>query len=335
MARAWADQPEQEIRDGVQVLRQGGFDQSRFIYWDLLRDFYDGWFTRRRIPSAEVTVFNDLALPMLVGNRRELGALVVSLNRYPKGQFRFYRHVDLVTCGSRFVADGVTSQAPDFEDRVAVVPSAFEVDDFRASPDIPRQRQRILFAGRVHPEKGLETLITAFRKIHRQRPESSLAILGPWEPRQGGGGESYLSGLRGLARDLPVEFLPPRFDISELALAYAEAGVFCLPSIAEQGECLPVAPLEAMAAGCPVVVSNLSCFRDYAEDRRNMLVFDHRAGDADTRLAACIGDIMDSPDLAGALASAGLETAERYSLENISAVYLDHFERLLESRGSI
>ena len=73
-----------------------------------------------------------------------------------------------------------------------------------------------------------------------------------------------------------VEWPGKIFDPAELAEEYRSSLVFVYPSVAETGEALPVAPLEAMAHGCAPIVSNLPCFRDYIADGVTGFVFDQR-----------------------------------------------------------
>ncbi len=82
-----------------------------------------------------------------------------------------------------------------------------------------------------------------------------------------------------------VEWTGPIFDEKNLTAEYRSAMLFVYPSVAETGEALPVAPLEAMANGCAPLVSNLLCFRDYIEDGVNGFVFDHRGENAQKTLA--------------------------------------------------
>lgn len=102
----------------------------------------------------------------------------------------------------------------------------------------------VLAVARLHEEKGIDLLLRAAVVVRRRVPELSLRIagVGPDEAK-----------LRALASELGlsgcVEFLGFRRDVPQLL---AEAAVFCLPS---RSEALPVAVLEAMRAGTPVVAT--------------------------------------------------------------------------------
>ena len=62
--------------------------------------------------------------------------------------------------------------------------------------------------------------------------------------------------------------------------------------MAEKGEAMPVAPLEAMANGCVPLVSKLDCFRDYISDGTNGFVFDHRGSARDSDLTERLSAVL-------------------------------------------
>src|SRR5579863_8853989 len=133
-----------------------------------------------------------------------------------------------------------------------------------------------------------------------------LRIVGPHEIVHGGDGSAYLDELSALARPLGAqcEFAGPVFGQDALIAEYQAASVFVYPSLAATGEALPVAPLEAMAAGCATIVSDLRCFRDYIEPAVTGLTFDHRGERAADDLAAQLAALMADPDRLRCLAEA-------------------------------
>jgi glycosyltransferase involved in cell wall biosynthesis len=93
-----------------------------------------------------------------------------------------------------------------------------------------------------------------------------------------------------------------------------------------KGEALGLAVLEAMATGLPVVVSDLACFRDFMEPGREGLVFDHRAEDAEFRLAESLLQVLVDPDLASQLGESAAAKAKEFELEKIAKRYLEMFD---------
>ncbi len=112
---------------------------------------------------------------------------------------------------------------------------------------LPRDTKNILFVGRLHPEKNVETLIRSIPLILIKEKKVHLYIVGPGYQKD---------ELRRLAASLFIDshitFFGKVTD-AELIMAYNACDVFVLPSIAElEG----MVVLEAMACGKPIVISD-------------------------------------------------------------------------------
>jgi glycosyltransferase involved in cell wall biosynthesis len=141
--------------------------------------------------------------------------------------------------------------------RAAVIPLGIDLRAFeqpaspatflRAHPSLAG-RPIVLFLSRLDPKKGLDLLLPAFAQLRRAHAQAALVVAGEGEPE-------YVLGLRETARRLGIAesvifagFLAGQEKLSALAAADA----FVLPSYSEN---FGVAPVEAMAAGVPVVLS--------------------------------------------------------------------------------
>lgn len=110
----------------------------------------------------------------------------------------------------------------------------------------------ILFVGNVKPHKNLMSLVKAFDKIKEEIPDVSLVIVGKKEGFITG--ESDLFQLINQHESLANSIIFTGFVATEdLPVVYNLANLFVFPSLYE-GFGLP--PLEAMACGCPVLVSD-------------------------------------------------------------------------------
>jgi phosphatidylinositol alpha-mannosyltransferase len=104
------------------------------------------------------------------------------------------------------------------------------------------------------------------------------------------------------------------------------ATVFCAPSL--RGESFGVVLVEAMAAGSPVVASDLAGYRNVVTDEKDALLV--TPGDA-TLLAESIRRVIDDSDLAQRLRDAGRARAEAFSMVSLTDRYLAIYNRLVDA----
>jgi glycosyltransferase involved in cell wall biosynthesis len=199
----------------------------------------------------------------------------------------------IVCTPSQAVADEIAVAYRLPADRIQVTPLGVTEDWGRTPVPEPAwlaarglPERYVLFVGTIEPRKMLPTLLAAKRELATDVP---LVVLGP----SGWGPELDLSGLP----EGQVVFTGYRED-DEVRAIVAGAGVLAFPSAAE-GFGLP--PLEAFAAGVPVVASDLPVTREVLgnDPARATLV---PPGDA-SALAAALHERLTGPDPAGAAES--------------------------------
>ena len=105
----------------------------------------------------------------------------------------------------------------------------------------------VLSLGRMHPKKGLETLLQAWAKVEPAYPGWRLSLIGPGEERYVGELQSESRTL-GLGR---VSFGAPVYGAAKWD-AYRAADLFVLPSLNEN---FGLTVAEALAAGTPVIAT--------------------------------------------------------------------------------
>ncbi|MBL8225047.1 MAG: glycosyltransferase [Chromatiales bacterium] len=127
---------------------------------------------------------------------------------------------------------------------------------FRQRFGLAAERPFILFLGRLHPNKGLDILISAFAVLARTDPDIDLVIAGPDEGALSAA-EKQVATERITGR---VRFVGPVYGVDKLA-AFGDAEIFCLPS---RGEAFSIAVLEAMASETTVVISEQCNFPELA-----------------------------------------------------------------------
>jgi glycogen(starch) synthase len=159
---------------------------------------------------------------------------------------RGYRRADRVLAVSRSTAAAVEAMGVD-PARIEVVPPAVEVMDQVVAP---REPARVLYVGRLEPEKGVLDALAVMRSLARERPEVRGVVIGA--------GSLGAVVLEHAARDGNIDFLGS-VDTATLRREYARASVLLMPS---RYEGLGRTALEAQSAGTPVVGYDVSGLRD-------------------------------------------------------------------------
>lgn len=180
---------------------------------------------------------------------------------------------------------------------VAVLPMGVDVVG-RFVPDatVARQLDELLFVGRLVEKKGLRHLIEALPQVLRHRPGAFLTVAG-FGPEAHALAEQaqYL----GVAHAVKFLGAVPQADLPAL---YRRAALFAAPFVrADSGdqEGLPVALMEAVACGCPVVAGYVTGLEDMLGSDTEVLTVDPRDTDA---LAQRILDCLTNPQAARAAA---------------------------------
>jgi glycosyltransferase involved in cell wall biosynthesis len=209
--------------------------------------------------------------------------------------------------------------------RIALVPNAVDLERFARANAVDRTRLRaelgvgagemlLLAVGRLHPQKGHRYAILALRSLLDAEVPARLAVVG-----QG----PLAAELQALADAEGVgerfRLLGVRDDVPELLQA---CDVFVFPSL---GEGLPVALIEAMAAGRACVASNIPAIAELVEDDRTGLLV--TPGDVRGLTAALLTLWRDQSRAATLGMAARAHVMARYDAE----VVVRRLERLYET----
>jgi len=180
----------------------------------------------------------------------------------------------------------------------------------------------VLNVGTLEPRKNVGHLLAAYSALSAAlRRRYPLVIAGA----KGWRASPLERQLRALAGDGQVRFLGPVRD-DELAHLYAGAALFVFPSLYE-GFGLP--PLEAMASGVPVLVSDRASMPEVVGDAARLL--DPERPERTTgQMEALLEDMDAREDLAGR----GLRRAATFTWEACAKRTLDAYRHALQMRGS-
>lgn len=172
----------------------------------------------------------------------------------------------------------------------------------------------ILFLGRHDERKGLEVLLDALPTLPRD--------VRLWVAGDGPDTERLKKRTSG---DPRVEWLG-RISDAEKASRMRAATVYCAPSL--RGESFGVVLLEAMAAGAPIVASDLPGYRKVARPDSHAVLAP--PGDAEA-LGAALTAVLTDPDRAAALTAAGRARAAEFSMDALATRYLELYARVATS----
>jgi glycosyltransferase involved in cell wall biosynthesis len=212
---------------------------------------------------------------------------------------------------THMVPSGVTLPPPRDADQQFTARLA--ISDANMSLEMIADARLVVYTGRLHEQKGLPDLVRAWEKIAKRWPNARLWLVGEGPQRD---------DLYDLMVDLGLHhqvFLPGAFD--DITEVLAAADLFVLPSY-EVGTSLAL--LEAMAAGVPVIASDIPGHRRLVQHEiTGLLVPPH----APAALSAAIERLIEQRELAADLAlNARLLVEAEYLLERMAQRHVEVIE---------
>ena len=224
-----------------------------------------------------------------------------------------YRGAQRVIALSPAWRDPIAAAVP--EARIEVIPNPVAIPTWNAHA-APR-RPIALFLGVVRPEKGVYELLAAWPSVLARLPEAKLVIAGSGE----------IERARAVAEQLgfaaSVEF-PGWVGPVEKSRLLAKASVLVLPS---HFEALPMAVLEGMAAGLPIVATRVGAIPEAVGEGAGLLVEPHDPHALAEALVTALGDGATRIAMG---AAARLRARENYSAE----VVMPALERVWDGLAS-
>lgn len=204
-----------------------------------------------------------------------------------------------------------------YRNPVAIIPNGVDIP--LLPPKNHRPSRTLLFLGRIHPVKGLDILLRAWRVVQDRFPDWNLRIAGP-------DSRGHLPRMRRLTRELGLvrtEFCGALMGERKWQ-AYRDADLFVLPTYSEN---FGMAVAEALAAGTPAIVTKGAPWGGLETQRAGWWI--EIGVDA---LAACLGDALPtSPARLAEMGRAGREWMLRdYSWERIGRQLSGVYRWLLE-----
>ena len=209
-----------------------------------------------------------------------------------------------------------------FPGEYEIIPNGIDVDHFsqRAVPWPQYQdgKTNLIFVGRLEKRKGLRYLLEAYGRLKWDMPDLRLIVVGPGTPDK----DSYHVLSSQNLQD--VEFVG-RVPYDDLPRYYASADVFCSP--ATGGESFGIVLLEAMAAGKPIVASDIEGFRGVMQHGRQGSLFQNKSVES---LASELQTLVLDPDLRRKMGEQGRTTAQQYRWQVVGRRVEQYYESCIQ-----
>ena len=263
-----------------------------------------------------VTVYDlfHLAMPELVGG--------IHKRLYAKLMFNAVRrHAAAIITISQFTRKELIRFTGDGTQPIYTIDLGVSDAWFQIPPSVrPHFGKYILYVGNVKPHKNLRRLVKAFGLISDIIPHNLIIV---------GKKDGFITGDGGIATDVEsidrirsrVQFLG-HVDDTRLKQYFAHAEAFVFPSLYE-GFGLP--PLEAMAAGCPVLVSTAASLPDICGDAA-VYCDPSRPGDIASKLL----DLLTNKELRERMRILGYEQAHTFTWDKCVSQTTDVIRNLLK-----
>ena len=252
-----------------------------------------------------------LAMPQFVGG--------IHKRLYAKAMFSMVRNkADRIICDSGFTADELIRLTGTDPRKITVIPLGVRRRWFTLQREAsPHDRPYLLYVGNVKPHKNLTRLLSAFESLLQTIPHDLVIV---------GKKEGFITGDNTIAAQAMklgkrIKFTG-FFDDRRLEQYYAHAEALLMPSLYE-GFGLP--PLEAMACGCPVMVSNTASLPEVCADAA-IYCDPYRVED----IAAKIQQIVSDEQLRSELRARGTERAKQFRWDEAARQTCAIIEDMLE-----
>ncbi|MBA3534424.1 MAG: glycosyltransferase family 4 protein [Ardenticatenales bacterium] len=229
---------------------------------------------------------------------------------------------------SRAARDFVESYFPaDYR----IIPNGIELAEFDNPQIQPWEalrndgRLNILFVGRLEKRKGFRYLLRAFRLVKEEVPEARLLVAGAYDREDRLPYVRYVRHFR--IRDVKFVGLVPEH---EKARWYKTAHIFCAPSTGFESFGIVLA--EAMAAGTPIVASDIAGYRDVIQHGVTGLLV---PPEDEESLARALIRLLRDPDECHRLSEAARIEVQRYDWLRVTREIESFYWELLAREGRI
>ncbi len=192
-------------------------------------------------------------IPYLLTPRGMLEPWSLQQKKWKKKIARWlYQDKDLKKCACIYTTSELEAyhiRELGFNNPICIIPNGIELNGYPCRTDLTQVKKQVLFLSRIHPKKGIEVLIDAWKRLVPNFPDWQLLIVGNGDP-------GYIEELNRIvsAAELHefIRVLPPVFG-KEKQEMYSSSSLFVLPSYSEN---YGMVIAEALSCGVPVITTD-------------------------------------------------------------------------------
>jgi len=184
------------------------------------------------------------------------------------------------------------------------------------------ERPTVLFVGRLEKRKGLRYLLRAWPLVLERMPDARLVVVGRGRPLEGY--KRFAARQGWSASDV---IFAGYVSAEDLPRYYQACDVFCAPNTGQ--ESFGIVLLEAMAAGAPIVASDIPGYRDVVTNGIEGLLVERQNSAA---LADALCRLLGNPELRAGMRRAGQAKAQRFDWPRVAAEVFSYYQDVLEGR---
>ena len=245
------------------------------------------------------------------------------------------KSADMILACSEYVANKIRASFPEHAHRCRTIYMGVDPEVFHPNPGLrpPRDsmHNRLLYVGRISPEKGVHVLLESFRKIAEIYPQTQLDIVGPdWvqprdqhidmsdDPRMTALKVFHTGNYRSLLEKQIPSHLRSKIKFhglvphSELPRYYQNADIYISPSFYES---FGMSNLEAMASDCPVIATRVGGVPEAVTHDKNGILIEPGTPD---QLTSAILHLLSDQQLRNSLGQAAHRRAvDRFAWDRL------------------
>lgn len=231
-----------------------------------------------------------------------------------------FNHTNSLTVVSRAMFESVVSMGVDPR-KVSVIPMGVELKKRFVPPAQRKEKNALLFVGRLVEKKGLQYLIEAMPRILGKNPSGHLRIVGDGPKKT-----ELVKRISELGINKSVQFMGPVCN-EDLPPFYQTSNILIFPSVDREGFGLVL--VEALGCECALVVSDLPAMQDIITDGKTAVVIPQKDV---RRLADSVNELLDNSALRTSIGKAGRQfVLKHFDLDRIGKKYLDLIESVISS----